>query len=62
MRFNPDAFSPGVRHVEDDSDGGASIEKQRQLIKDASAFLLTVQIPTLVSYYYFFFFFFFQII
>ena len=52
MRFNPDAFSPGVRHVEDDSDGGGGLEKQRQLIKDASAFLLTAQIPTLVSYFF----------
>lgn len=46
IRFNPDVFSPGINH---DDSKGASITKQRQLVKDAADFLLTVQIPTFVS-------------
>lgn len=47
IRFNPDVYSPGVQHV--DKDGGAQLKKERQLVKDACDFLLTVQIPTFVS-------------
>ncbi|XP_044731040.1 clustered mitochondria protein homolog [Chrysoperla carnea] len=45
IRFNPDVFSPGINH---DDSTGASITKQRQLVKDAADFLLTVQIPTFI--------------
>lgn len=47
IRFNPDVYSPGIRHS-DSLD--PPIAKQRQLVKDAAEFLLTVQIPTFVSY------------
>lgn len=46
IRFNPDVYSPGIRHC-DNLD--PPIAKQRQLVKDAAEFLLTVQIPTFVS-------------
>ena len=46
VRFNPDVYSPGVQHVDPD---GRQLQKQRQLVKDAADFLLTVQIPGFVS-------------
>ncbi|KAJ0063511.1 hypothetical protein NL108_002680 [Boleophthalmus pectinirostris] len=46
IRFNPDIFSPGVRFPEDSTD---DIQKQKQLLKDAAAFLLSCQIPSLVK-------------
>lgn len=45
VRFNLDAYSPGVRHVDQD---GEQLKKEKQLIKDAAHFLLTVQIPTFI--------------
>lgn len=42
IRFNPDVFSPGVKHKDQDGD---FFKKQCQLVKDASDFLITVQIP-----------------
>uniref|UniRef100_A0A8C1HIZ5 Clustered mitochondria protein homolog n=1 Tax=Cyprinus carpio carpio TaxID=630221 RepID=A0A8C1HIZ5_CYPCA len=39
IRFNPDIFSPGVRFPDD-------IQKQKQLLKDAAAFLVSCQIPS----------------
>lgn len=46
IRFNPDVYSPGIKHC-DNLD--PPIIKQKQLVKDAAEFLLTVQIPTFVS-------------
>lgn len=46
VRFNPDVYSPGVRHPDL---GGVALKKQKQLVKDAADFLLTVQLPTFVS-------------
>jgi protein TIF31 len=46
IRFNPDVYSPGIKHC-DHLD--PPIKSQRQLVKDAAEFLLTVQIPTFVS-------------
>lgn len=46
VRFNPDVFSPGVKHSDPNS---VDLKKQRQLVKDAADFLLTVQLPTFVS-------------
>lgn len=45
IRFNPDVYSPGVRHLNPD---GERLKKERQLVKDAAHFLLTVQIPTFI--------------
>lgn len=46
VRFNPDVYSPGVKHPDA---SGADLKKQKQLVKDAADFLLTVQLPTFVS-------------
>ncbi|XP_063222279.1 clustered mitochondria protein homolog isoform X4 [Bacillus rossius redtenbacheri] len=45
VRFNPDVYSPGVKHVDPT---GTQLKKQRQLVKDAADFLITVQIPTFI--------------
>ncbi|KAJ8919802.1 hypothetical protein NQ315_006331 [Exocentrus adspersus] len=45
IRFNPDVYSPGIRHCESLD---PPLVKQRQLVKDAAEFLLTVQIPTFI--------------
>ncbi|KAK6638065.1 hypothetical protein RUM44_008490 [Polyplax serrata] len=45
VRFNPDVYSPGVRHL---NPSGEQLKKERQLVKDAAHFLLTVQIPTFI--------------
>ncbi|CAH0548149.1 unnamed protein product [Brassicogethes aeneus] len=45
IRFNPDVYSPGIRHCETLD---PPIAKQKQLVKDAAEFLLTVQIPTFI--------------
>jgi protein TIF31 len=46
VRFNPDVYSPGVKHTNPD---GEILKKERQLVKDAADFLLTAQIPNFVS-------------
>ncbi|XP_061072739.1 clustered mitochondria protein homolog isoform X2 [Conger conger] len=46
IRFNPDIFSPGVRFPDDSAE---DILKQKQLLKDAAAFLVSCQIPSLVK-------------
>ncbi|XP_053671268.1 clustered mitochondria protein homolog [Anopheles nili] len=48
IRFNPDVYSPGIRHVDDESAGACSLRRQKQLVKDAAEFLLKHQIPTFV--------------
>lgn len=45
IRFNPDVFSPGVKHKDQDGD---FFKKQCQLVKDASDFLVTVQVPAFI--------------
>lgn len=45
IRFNPDVFSPGVKHAPGESD---SYKKQVALIRDASDFLITTQIPAFI--------------
>lgn len=47
IRFNPDVYSPGIRHV-DDTAGANSVRKQKQLVKDAAEFLVKHQIPSFV--------------
>ncbi|XP_014877243.1 clustered mitochondria protein homolog isoform X3 [Poecilia latipinna] len=46
IRFNPDIFSPGVRFPDDTLE---DVQKQKQLLKDVAAFLVTCQIPSLVK-------------
>ncbi|XP_053562254.1 clustered mitochondria protein homolog isoform X2 [Bombina bombina] len=46
IRFNPDIFSPGVRFPEGMQN---EIHNQKQLLKDAAAFVLTCQIPCLIK-------------
>lgn len=48
IRFNPDVFSPGIKHV-DNPDGFNSIKKQKQIVKEAAEFLLTRQIPSFIN-------------
>ena len=45
IRFNPDVFSPGVKHAPGESD---NYKKQVALIRDASDFLITTQIPAFI--------------
>ncbi|KAM0726533.1 Clustered mitochondria protein-like protein [Formica fusca] len=45
VRFNPDVFSPGVKHPDFNGD---DLKKQKQLVKDAADFLLTMQLPTFI--------------
>uniref|UniRef100_A0A146KTF4 Clustered mitochondria protein homolog n=1 Tax=Lygus hesperus TaxID=30085 RepID=A0A146KTF4_LYGHE len=47
IRFNPDVYSPGVRHV-DNPDAPDSLKRQRQLVKDAAEFLVLNQIPNFI--------------
>uniref|UniRef100_A0A672RHS4 Clustered mitochondria protein homolog n=1 Tax=Sinocyclocheilus grahami TaxID=75366 RepID=A0A672RHS4_SINGR len=46
IRFNPDIFSPGVRFPDDSTE---DIQKQKQLLKDAAAFLVSFQAPSFVK-------------
>ena len=46
IRFNPNAFSPVVRHDETDKE---YFNRHKELIKDAAKFLVTFQIPAFVS-------------
>ncbi|KAI9580984.1 protein clueless isoform X1 [Glossina fuscipes] len=48
FRFNPDVFSPGIRHV-DDSNGPNSLVKQKKLVQDAAEFLVLKQIPAFIK-------------
>lgn len=45
IRFNPDVYSDGVKHAESPSE----LKKQKQLVKDAADFVISVQIPSFVS-------------
>lgn len=45
IRFNPDVFSPGIRHVNPDSE---QFRKEKQLVKDAAEFLVLNQIPSYI--------------
>ncbi|XP_076833505.1 clustered mitochondria protein homolog isoform X2 [Brachyhypopomus gauderio] len=46
IRFNPDIFSPGVRFPDG---SGEDVRRQQQLLKDAAAFLVSCQIPSLIK-------------
>lgn len=45
VKFNPDVYSPGVRHPDENGD---NLKKQRKLVCDAADYLLTVQLPTFI--------------
>lgn len=45
VRFNPDVYSAGIKHAATPE----QLAKQRHLVKEAAAFLLTTQIPAFVS-------------
>lgn len=46
IKFNPDAFQLGVTISENES---ANLDRDRQLLKDASEFLVKIQIPQLIK-------------
>ncbi|XP_030042084.1 clustered mitochondria protein homolog isoform X2 [Microcaecilia unicolor] len=46
IRFNSDIFSPGVRFPDSRME---EVQSQKQLLKDAAAFLLSCQIPCLIK-------------
>lgn len=48
VRFNPDVYSAGIRHAAPPD----QLARQRHLVKEAAAFLLTTQIPAFVSAHY----------
>lgn len=45
IRFNPDIFSPGVRHANPNSE---AFKKEKQLVKNAADFLVVTQIPSYI--------------
>lgn len=46
IRFNPDIYSPGVTHANENSE---DFQKQKRMVKAAGEFLVLVQIPSLAS-------------
>uniref|UniRef100_T1ITX2 Clustered mitochondria protein homolog n=1 Tax=Strigamia maritima TaxID=126957 RepID=T1ITX2_STRMM len=44
IRFNPDVYSPGVKHPD-----AEQLKRERRLVKDAAAFLVSTQIPSFVK-------------
>lgn len=49
IRFNPDVFSDGIQHA----CSAEELDKQKKLVTEAAAFLVTSQIPTFVSQLFF---------
>ncbi|KAL7032609.1 hypothetical protein ACKWTF_007360 [Chironomus riparius] len=47
IRFNPDVFSNGIRHVDNENEQ-SSLTSQKKLVQDAAEFLLIRQIPNFV--------------
>jgi protein TIF31 len=48
IRFNPDVYSPGIRHVDSATDEYCSLKNQKKLVQDAAEFLILRQIPNFV--------------
>ncbi|KAK6191420.1 hypothetical protein SNE40_003114 [Patella caerulea] len=46
VTFNPDVFQPHVKHFDED---GENMKREKQIVKDASEFLVLHQIPTLIN-------------
>ncbi|XP_034652974.1 protein clueless isoform X1 [Drosophila subobscura] len=49
FRFNPDVFSPGIRHVDGEESTSGSVAKQKLLVQEAAEFLVVKQIPAFVK-------------
>ncbi|KAL7737908.1 hypothetical protein ACLKA6_006281 [Drosophila palustris] len=49
FRFNPDVFSPGIRHIDGPDGGVQSLAKQKRLVQDAAEFLVLKQIPAFIK-------------
>lgn len=49
FRFNPDVFSPGIRHVDDAAKDSNSLSKQKKLVQEAAEFLVLKQIPAFIK-------------
>ncbi|KAH8259130.1 hypothetical protein KR038_004015 [Drosophila bunnanda] len=49
FRFNPDVFSPGIRHVDGEEGTCSSLAKQKVLVQDAAEFLVVKQIPAFIK-------------
>lgn len=49
FRFNPDVFSPGIRHIDGPEGGSQSLAKQKRLVQDAAEFLVVKQIPAFIK-------------
>ncbi|XP_070493188.1 clustered mitochondria protein homolog [Chironomus tepperi] len=47
IRFNPDVFSNGIKHVDNENEQ-SSLASQKKLVQDAAEFLLLRQIPNFV--------------
>lgn len=47
IRFNPDVFSPGVKHCTPESD---QFKLEKKLVVDAAEYLLQSQIPLFVCF------------
>lgn len=47
IRFNPDVFSNGIKHVDNENEQ-SSLANQKKLVQDAAEFLLLRQIPNFV--------------
>lgn len=48
IRFNPDVFSPGIKHV-DVADTPSALKQQKKLVQEAAEFLLLRQIPNFIN-------------
>ncbi|XP_017078272.1 protein clueless [Drosophila eugracilis] len=49
FRFNPDVFSPGIRHVDGEEGTCSSLAKQKVLVQEAAEFLVLKQIPAFIK-------------
>lgn len=47
IRFNPDVYSPGIRHV-DNQESAMSVKNQKKLVQEAAEFLVIRQIPNFI--------------
>lgn len=48
IRFNPDVFSPGIRHIDSPDNTLCTLKNQKKLVQDAAEFLILRQIPNFI--------------